>query len=220
MIITIKIGGSLIKKGVIRLAKICKIIQGLSKKYKIIIIAGGGQIADNIRTLQRQLKFSENTAHWLAIMAMDINSVILTEMNKKFKQVETIKECKKISQSRFIPVFTPFKLLKKIDVLPKTWQVTSDSIALFISHIFNSDFTILLKDVNGIYKNFKRQRKNIIRTISSKEIKYLQDTCVDKYLPNLISRYKKEVYVVSGLYPGRIKKILKGENVLFTRIIP
>ncbi|MDP8234256.1 MAG: hypothetical protein P9M06_05595 [Candidatus Saelkia tenebricola] len=217
MTILIKIGGSLFKKSPTVLSKLCKIIYKLSKEYKIIVIPGGGGLADHIRILQRKFEFSDNKSHWMAIMAMDINGMLISEENKNFELVRTIPECKRSLNKKNIPIFLPYNFLKKINSLPENWEVTSDSIALVISHFLDTDYIILLKDVNGIYGSLTK--KKIIKEVSLSKIKHLKSTCIDSYLPSLVKKYKREVYIVSGLYPERIKKILKGEKTLYTKVI-
>jgi 5-(aminomethyl)-3-furanmethanol phosphate kinase len=216
--IIIKIGGSLFKKERSILFKINKTISNINKQHKTVVLTGGGEIADVIRKYQKKYKFSDSSAHWMAIRGMDINGRIITETRDDFKIVEDIQNCLRVSSRGFIPVFLVYKLLEKYDTLPEDWSVTSDSIAVFIAYILKANFVILLKDVDGLYKSLNN--KKVLNIISSSQIKNYKNSCVDSFLPQIISQYNTNVYIVSGLYPARIKNVLAGKNELYTKIIP
>jgi len=215
--VLIKVGGSLVRKGHSVLSEISRHAIILSGKYRVIVVLGGGGIADVVRGLYNEFHICQSTAHWMAISAMDINGMLFAGINKKLKAVETILEYKGAASKGYVPVILPYRLLKKTDSLPRSWEVTSDSIALFISHILNIDYVILLKDVPGIYKN--NNKKSIISGITAKKLKGLKQSCTDSYLPKLAERYKKDIYIASGLHPGRIMDILDGKAGISTRII-
>lgn len=215
--VLIKIGGSLVKKGYSVLSEISRSTIVLSNKYRVIVVLGGGDIANVIRGLYNEFHICQSAAHWMAISAMNINGMLFVGMNRRLKAVETILECKNTASKGYVPVILPYRLLKKIDSLPRSWEVTSDSIASFIAHILDTDYAILLKDVPGIYKNY--DKKSIISNIRASELKDLKQSCTDSYLPKLVERYKKDIYIASGLHPERIMNILNGEACISTRII-
>jgi len=215
--VLIKIGGSLVRRGRFVLSEISRSAIILSSKYRVIVVLGGGDIANVVRELYNEFHIRQSTAHWMAISTMDINGMLFAGMNRKFKTVGTVFECKSMVNRGYVPVMLPYRLLKKADSLPRSWEVTSDSIALFISHILDTDYVILLKDVPGIYKN--NDKKSIISGITAGKLKDLKQSCTDSYLPNLVERYKKDIYISSGLHPERMMNILDGEACVSTRII-
>lgn len=215
--VLIKIGGSLVRRGYSVLSGISRSTIILSNKYRVIVVLGGGDIANVVRGLYNEFHIYQSAAHWMAISAMNINGMLFVGMDRRFKAVETILECRNMASRGYVPVILPYRLLKKIDSLPRSWEVTSDSIALFIAHILNTDHVILLKDVPGIYKN--DDKKSIITSIRARELKDLKQSCIDSYLPKLVERYKKDMYIASGLHPERMMNILDGEVGISTRII-
>lgn len=212
--VLIKIGGSLIRKGLRTILKLNQDLVMLSREYKIIIVPGGGEAADVVRELYKRYNLSQEAAHWMAILAMDINATLLASTHSRLRAADSTAQCNKLLRLDYIPVLLPFKLLKNNDQLPHTWKVTSDSIALFMSKILKTDFAILLKDVDGIYQN----GDELINHLDAAKLKTSPQKCVDRYLYKLLPAIKKNLYICSGLYPKRIKKILTHAPAKFTKI--
>ncbi len=211
----LKVGGSIInnKKRLLNLCgQICKIDEN------IVVVPGGGRLADVVRSLNKEFRISDSAAHWMAIKAMDINGILISDLNKRMKPVKSRKECFQTLEQSKIPVFLTYEILKKRDPLPKSWNVTSDSISLYLAETLNSDMHILLKDVDGIYRNIEG-KKTLLKEVDVKRLKSMKNTCVDSYFPKLISAYKRESYVISGFHPERVKKVLNNEKVIGTKIV-
>ncbi|MFH1507388.1 MAG: hypothetical protein ABIG46_03025 [Candidatus Omnitrophota bacterium] len=207
----IKLGGGLLRKKTV-LRSICNELNWLKDQgYKIVIVPGGGELSDCVRRIYEEYKSSEEKAHWMAIRAMDINGMLVSELNNKFTCVTSISDCIKKLQNGLIPIFLSYNLLRKHDILPKSWDVTSDSISLYIAQLIKAKFHILLKDVNGVYINLKN--KKLINRIHVTELRTLRrNSCVDKYLPTLLLRFGKYTHVISGLHPARIERVLTGQE--------
>ncbi|MBM3712284.1 MAG: hypothetical protein FJW56_02420 [Actinobacteria bacterium] len=215
--VVIKIGGSVIRNRN-KLLCLCKKIENLLEKdYKIVVIPGGGELADKIREIYNKHKIPDDLAHWMAILCMDINGIYVSGINKKFVTVESMRKCKSELNRGNVPVFLTFNFLREKDDLPKSWDVTSDSISLYVSRLLGANL-ILLKDVDGLYKNLK-DKKKIIEMLSVKDLlKSKGMMCVDKYFPKLLSKYKMDAWVISGFHPERLEKLLKTKTTVGTCI--
>ena len=98
---------------------------------KIIIIPGGGSFANFIRKIYDDLKFTDELAHWMSIISMNYNGI---ELGKKFPKLEVFEDYNKLKDSsKTFSIFLPYQFIKENDKLPHNWQVTSDSIALFMA---------------------------------------------------------------------------------------
>lgn len=214
----VKIGGSLIRNRK-SLVEVCREINKLARRgYKIVIVAGGGELVDTIKRSCKKYSISDTMAHWMAIMAMDINAMFIADLEDNYKSVTSIKDCIRVIKSKHVPVLLVYKILRENDILPKSWNVTSDSISLYIAQICNSKFHILLKDVRGLY-DYSNKKTRHIKEISAEELrKWEGKSCIDSYLPELLLRYNRETLVISGLYPERIKEILNSNKVCGTYI--
>ena len=136
----LKIGGSL-SKDIVSLKNLCKEISDLSKKHQILIVPGGGEFANEVRSLDNKYKFSNEIAHKIAILAMDQYGLFLSELIPKSYVTYTF-----IEKSRnLLPIFLPSQFLFQNDLLEHSWDVTSDSIAAFIANRLKAKKLILIK---------------------------------------------------------------------------
>ncbi|MFW9771651.1 MAG: hypothetical protein ACFFEO_05735, partial [Candidatus Thorarchaeota archaeon] len=77
---------------------------------KIILIPGGGSLANFVRKLQFEFEFDEELAHWFAIYSMNFNGI---EINKKFPHLEMLDDFEDIiNENNIITIFLPYKYLK------------------------------------------------------------------------------------------------------------
>jgi len=201
---------------------------------KIIIIPGGGSYANFIRSIDRKLVLGDDLAHWMAIFSMDYNG---EELNKLFPDLECINDIKKIQRaSNIFCIFLPYNYLKKKDELPHSWDITSDSIAIYIANKLQLNECYLIKDVEGIYNKNNEVIKEI-STIQYRELKKSgklaeiglnQDDLkkskpIDSYLLTLVDKYKISCILLNGtLQNSRIINYFKNtqlENQVYTKII-
>jgi len=216
----------------------CTISQ-LKKLYKdntlqkIIIIPGGGSYANFIRSIDKNLVLGDDLAHWMAIFSMDYNG---KDLNRKFLDFECIDDFKNIQRAKRIScIFLPYKYLRKKDELPHSWDVTSDSIAIYIANKLNLNECYLIKDVEGIYNKNNEVIKEI-STIQYRELKksgrlaeigvnqynLKKSKPIDSYLLTLIDKYKISCILLNGtLQNSRIINYFKNielENQVYTKI--
>jgi aspartokinase-like uncharacterized kinase len=177
---------------------------------KIIIIPGGGSFANFIRKAYTELQFSDELAHWMSIISMNYNGIELGKKYANLKTYENLNELKK--QGENLCLFLPFQFLKKNDRLPHTWQVTSDSIALFLAKTLELKECFLVKDVDGILtKNnlvikqittteFNKLKKSdkLLTVKSTGESLKGQSRPIDPYLLTLIEEWNISCVILSG----------------------
>jgi len=211
MRIVLKIGGSLIKYPR-KLKELCKVIGNLHEKFNIIVVPGGDGFADLVRKYYKIFNLSDENAHWMAILGMDQYGYLLNNLIPYSKIVDNIDYIDGILKNRYIPIILSYNILKTNEILPYSWDVTSDSIALHLATIIKASKLILIKDVDGIYDRGK--------ILSEVDLNWLanNESCIDRYYPILARRYNISTYVVNGLYPLRLMKILHGEKTICTVI--
>ncbi|MDR1466897.1 MAG: hypothetical protein LBI55_00515 [Oscillospiraceae bacterium] len=175
----IKLGGSLLPNA-------DHIFQILDTSNSVII-PGGGCFADNIRDFSQQYIVSNKALHKMAIYSMHQYGIYLSSISN----VACIEDLSKKSG-----IFLPYNILKKHDPFPYSWDVTSDSIAVFIAYLFDVKIVKLIKMDASLIVNKKQ-----IREISSYELKNIEQNIVDKYLITCMDKYKIdcEVYDASSL---------------------
>lgn len=146
--IVIKLGGSLLDLPDLapRLLKIAH--QG---DHRAIILVGGGRLVDRIRTAAVPVNLSADTCHDLALHAMSSNASAVALLNSEFRFCHTVEEISRIrGDSDDIPVLHAADIISRLESgmgkLPRSWAVTSDSIAAWLAASWRCGL-LLLKSV-------------------------------------------------------------------------
>ena len=207
-----KIGGSVLEDFK-ELNSTISQLSNLFKKeiiQKIIIIPGGGSFVNFIRKIYNELKFTDELAHWMSIISMNYNGI---ELGKKFPKLEVFDNYNKLKEiSRSFSIFLPYHFLKENDKLPHNWQVTSDSIVLYLAKKFGLKDCFLIKDVDGILN----QKNQVIKETSTAEFRKLKESGklfefksaddelknqsrpIDSYLLTLIEKWNISCVILNG----------------------
>ena len=126
------------------------VVNALPRDAGLLIVPGGGPFADAVRDADRALRFGDEAAHWMAVLAMDQVAHILTERLDRATLVETQHEIDGVAGTGR-PVLAPYRLLRAADALPgalpHTWDVTSDSIAAWFAGQLGARCLVLVKTV-------------------------------------------------------------------------
>ena len=112
--VVVKIGGSLIDAagGVLK--------ELAESKIPVLVIPGGGVFADSVRAAE----LDDDASHWQAISSMNRYGRFLSTFG--FPVTESLALPKE-----GVSILLPEKILRRCDPLPHSWDVTSDSIALW-----------------------------------------------------------------------------------------
>ena len=212
----VKIGGSLFPDYAIELAK------QLDNTNSLIIL-GGGEFANLIRKYDSNQNFSSEVTHFTAIDCMDILAKLVNDKVDSTKLAFSIDEIIKISDEGFTPIFVVSDFLKKEDPFECSWDVTSDSIAAYVAHIFNANLFIVT-NVNGIYtQEPKEPGSTFISKIDATKLLTFQESSIDVMLPSLLLKFGTNCYVVNGKFPERVLSLIDDNindyNFDYTKII-
>jgi aspartokinase-like uncharacterized kinase len=217
----IKVGGSLALNPE-KLKILCRTLSDISQKQRLIIVPGGGEFADTVRALDERFNLSVQSSHQMAILAMDQYGYLLTNLVGNSCLVDKLENVKKVLDSGKIPIFLSSSYFAGADPLPNSWDITSDSIAVYVAGQLGACRIVLITNVDGIFTKDPRKFADakLISMISAKELESFEErTSVDKYLPKLLIETKIECYVINGLYPKRIEDIFDHKKTICTLII-
>jgi 5-(aminomethyl)-3-furanmethanol phosphate kinase len=140
----IKIGGGLI--GVpTALDRVCAAIAAASRRHRLVVVPGGGPFAEAVREFDRRVGVSPDTAHWMAILAMDQYAHVLAGRIPGAILVEEPGMISSAVGPGRVAVLAPSRWMRSADVLPHSWEVTSDSIAAFVAGALDAARLILIK---------------------------------------------------------------------------
>lgn len=212
----VKIGGSLFPNYAIDLAK-------KLENTNSLIVLGGGEFANLIRKYDSEINFSQETNHWTAIDCMDIIAKLVNDKVESTKLAYSIDEAIAISDEGFTPIFIVSKFLREDDPFECSWDVTSDSIAAYISHLLNANL-LIVTNVNGIYtQEPKESGSTFISKIDAKTMLNFPESSIDVMLPTLLLKFGTNCYVVNGKYPERVLSLIDDNindyNFDYTQII-
>lgn len=110
-----------------------------------LVIVGGGERVDRLRLEQHALRLTDEECHWLAIDQMSQNANRFAESLGLPVWTASLEErCPPASlTSTWLVDLQP--LLRSLDSLPHSWQITSDSIAAWYAHEVQASALVLLK---------------------------------------------------------------------------
>ena len=115
----------------------------------LLVVPGGGVLADAVRAAEEELELSPAAAHWMALLAMDQYAYAITGALPDGVVVHDLGEIGQALAARQVPVLAPYRWMLAADALPHRWEITSDSIAAFIAGALDADLLVLLKPVAG-----------------------------------------------------------------------
>jgi aspartokinase-like uncharacterized kinase len=149
--IVIKVGGALLA----RPAAFEAVVANLSQlgptlaDRAVLVVPGGGPFADSVRAVDAEFGLGDDASHWMAILAMDQYAHLLAARVRRSVLVDDPSAARAVCGTGRIPVLAPYRRLRNADPLPHSWDVTSDSIALWLALDAGASELILVKPVPG-----------------------------------------------------------------------
>jgi aspartokinase-like uncharacterized kinase len=190
----IKIGGSLIEvsrdivKGLVSLSQ-----EGVS----FLVVPGGGPMADLVRGIHRRYRISEDTAHWMAILAMEEYAHFLADGTGA---TLTDDISRPVSGVRILLPYRP--LMRDDKGLEHSWDYTSDSVAALVAWRLEADL-VKATDIDGVILEGGVESEISAESLIGKE------TCIDQGALRILRRSGRRCLVLDGRDPNRFLANLK-----------
>ena len=131
----IKLGGSLLDLPDLA-RRIISFTEALAGTRPVLIVGGGGA-ADLVRGFDAAHQLDEQTGHWLAVRAMQMNAYLLAAIMARRRMVSDVDGCEAAWQVHDLPLIDPLRWLENEHArgvtVPQRWSFTSDSIAAHIA---------------------------------------------------------------------------------------
>ena len=141
--IIVKLGGSLSQADTL-----IKCIDKIEKKYapkSVVIVPGGGAFADQVRLTQQRWQFDDNTAHKMAILAMQQMALLIQGLKSYFSIVHSVSEIPEQLLKHPIVIWSPDIVELDNAAIPASWDITSDSLSAWLAQILSASELILVK---------------------------------------------------------------------------
>ncbi|WP_406659736.1 amino acid kinase [Methanolobus sp. ZRKC3] len=203
-----KLGGSLMEQS-------ATIIDALSAyfgnetehgNHSILIVPGGGDFADAIRSISKKHQISDDAAHWMAILSMEQYAYYIVD-NTGVDHTENIADL-----SPGVSVLFPYRILKGSDELEHSWNITSDTIGAWVAKKTAATF-IKVTDVDGVLEDGE-----VIENMTVDELARMGTTCIDSSLAGFLKDNGMNCRVVNGMYPERVIDAVIGKYTIGTCI--
>ena len=140
MLTVVKLGGSLYHSAL--LPDWLEQLTGLSATQLLLIVPGGGPFADTVRKAQQDHGFSDKTAHQMAINAMRQFALLLNDFCPSAQLLSDLQQPLPLTG---LFIWLPDDTAMLSADLPQNWQVTADSLALWLAQQLAAQQLVLLK---------------------------------------------------------------------------
>jgi aspartokinase-like uncharacterized kinase len=117
--------------------------------FAVTIVPGGGLFADAVRVAQEKMRFSDDAAHSMALLAMEQYARALADLDQSFVLASSHEEVRAAHRSSRIALWRPFEMAFAASDVPASWDVTSDSLAAWFSVKAGASALLLVKSVDA-----------------------------------------------------------------------
>jgi probable H4MPT-linked C1 transfer pathway protein len=139
-----KVGGSLLAHTEV-LNSVMALVVRAARRQRVLVVPGGGPLADRVRDVDRALQLSADASHWMAVKAIDQLAEALADRCEPATVVTDAHEIRLVLLSERIPVLAPHRWLRDADALPHSWDATSDSVAAWVAGELGARRLVLVK---------------------------------------------------------------------------
>ena len=139
----VKIGGSLADHPARLRRMLGRIAEG--QEGAAVIVPGGGPFAEAVRTAQGSLGFPDALAHRFAVDAMAQMAAVFRAIEPRLALAESEAAIMEALHGGGCPVWLPTALRAGHPDIPESWDVTSDSLALWLARRLGAARCVLVK---------------------------------------------------------------------------
>ncbi|HJJ83836.1 MAG TPA: uridylate kinase, partial [Methanocorpusculum sp.] len=151
----------------------------LASGVSALVVPGGGIFADSVRAAD----LDDDSAHWQAISSMNRYGRYLSTFGFPVTEHLSMPESG-------VSILLPEKVLREADPLPHSWDVTSDSLALWMAGELGVPL-LLVKSRDGDASDLE---------------------LVDAYFSNLSASLDVPVYFANGRSCGSVTRVLEADE--------
>ena len=124
-----KVGGSLVTDR----DRLRTVLAACIVDAPVAVVPGGGPFAEAVRVTQRALGFDDRLAHRLALDAMGRMAEIFCALEPRLTRAASLAEIGAARAAGRSAVWDPAALKAGCPEIPESWDVTSDSLALWLA---------------------------------------------------------------------------------------
>ena len=141
--IVIKLGGSLSQSDTL-----VRCLYSIEQNYldrAVVIVPGGGAFADQVRSAQQRWQFDDQTAHRMAILAMQQMALLINGLKSDFYIARSVTGIREQLYNQKIVIWSPDIVELDNASIQASWNITSDSLAAWLAKALSARELILVK---------------------------------------------------------------------------
>lgn len=139
----VKLGGSLVGD-----PRLGTLLDRLARRgAPLVLVAGGGPLADGVRALQPRLSLSDAACHRMAILAMEQTAVAFTDLAPGLALADTREALAQAHAQGRAALWLPARMALAAPDLPQNWDLTSDSLAAWLAGEVGAARLTLVKSI-------------------------------------------------------------------------
>jgi dihydroneopterin aldolase len=148
--VVVKLGGSVVRSP--ELPAWLDVIAASARP--VVIVPGGGALADEVRAAQARLGFGDGAAHRMALLAMDQLAWAVGGLRAGFEVGDTEEMLRSSFAHGRVAVWAPYSLVAGRSDIPQAWTVTSDSLALWLARRLGAACCYVIKSIERKHAKF------------------------------------------------------------------
>jgi len=112
---------------------------------RIVIVPGGGPFADAIRAAQAPMGFDDRAAHRMGLLAMEQYGCAIASLHERLSLADSLELIYQELADGRVPVWLPGQMALSDAAIPRSWDVTSDSLAAWLAGKIGAERLVLVK---------------------------------------------------------------------------
>ncbi len=196
--VVVKLGGSVVRSP--ELPAWLDVIAASPKP--IIVVPGGGALADEVRACQSHLGFGDASAHRMALLAMDQLAWAVAGLRQGLEVGATEADLRAVLDRRSVAVWAPYALIAERTDIEDSWRLTSDSLALWLASRVGASRCYLIKSILRQTKRLGAEQLAREGIVDEAFPSMLRDSRVPSFL---LGRGDQEAFASALAQPGCVE---------------
>jgi hypothetical protein len=218
----VKFGGSLLIDDEKTATAIRAIENCLDVGRSVLVIPGGGPTDKTIEAIDRKRPLLPETHHQACARAQDQTGLIICDAaySRHLVPCDDLSKARTVKSGGKIPVLLPSKLIFDVDPFDKSWEITSDGMAVWFSWLVGANSTFVLTDVDGIFEpDTDFSTESPVPVVDVNTLRTWGHTSVDKCVPEFLAARGGRAWVGNGGFEDRLPAALQGRPTIGTHIV-
>jgi len=166
----------------------------------VVLVPGGGPFADAVRAAQMRMGFDACAAHRMGLLAMEQYGCAIKSLHDKLSLAETPDSIRCGLADNQVPVWLASRMVLDAADIPQSWDVTSDSLAVWLACKIGAERLLLVKHVEPARGTLRAA------DLAARDI-------VDKAFANFLAASGIPAFILGPNDHGAFARLLMGEPV-------